>query len=102
MWRGNSEQAELSDELIRLLRESGVLVAEEKPVETHPDETINQTEAQEIALNECRVNYNYIKAEFNTDKDVWEIGFWENNAAVAAQTIVVDTTGCILSVYYAE
>lgn len=34
VWRGNSEQAELSAELISQLKESGMLIAEEGPLET--------------------------------------------------------------------
>lgn len=34
VWRGKSEQAELSDELISQLKESGMLIAEETPLET--------------------------------------------------------------------
>ena len=33
MWRGNNEQAELSDELIRQLKESGNLMVGDKPIE---------------------------------------------------------------------
>ena len=33
IWRGNNEQAELPDELITRLKESGMLIAEEKPSE---------------------------------------------------------------------
>lgn len=33
VWRGNSEQAELPDELVSQLKESGMLIAEEKPLE---------------------------------------------------------------------
>lgn len=33
VWRGKSEQAELPDELISQLKESGMLIAEEKPLE---------------------------------------------------------------------
>ena len=34
VWRGNNEQAELSDELIRQLKESEGLMAGDKPLET--------------------------------------------------------------------
>ena len=34
VWRGNNEQAELSDELIRQLKESGNLMVGDKPIET--------------------------------------------------------------------
>ena len=41
VWRGNSEQAELSDELISQLRENESLIAVDKPLEIQPDETIS-------------------------------------------------------------
>ena len=102
VWRGNSEQAELPTELISQLKRVCDVMDEEKPLETRPDEAISQTEAQEIALNECKVNYDYIKAEFDTDKNAWNIGFWEDNAQIASQTILIDTTGKVLGIGYAE
>ena len=66
------------------------------------DETISQTEAEEIALTERKVNYDYIKTEFDADKNAWEIGFWEDTAQIASQTILIDTVGKVLNIGYAE
>lgn len=64
--------------------------------------TISQDEAEEIALSECKVNYAFIETEFDANNNVWEIGFWEDNASIASQTILIDATGEVLAVRYAE
>lgn len=66
------------------------------------DNPISQTEAEETALAECKVNYDYIKATFDATQNTWEIGFWEDNAVIASQTIVVNNAGNILNSWFAE
>lgn len=99
VWRGNSEQAELPEELTALIKENGVKGMESTGFLKEP---ISQTEAEEIAASECRVNYDDIKTEFDAAQNAWEIEFWEDDAVIAAQTIVIDTVGNIINSRYAE
>lgn len=64
--------------------------------------TVSRNEAEEIALAECRVNDVYLETEFDADGHVWEIGFWEDGAALAAQTVFIDAVGNVLGTDYAE
>ena len=59
VWRGNSEQAELSDELIRLLKESGVLVAgEDTPTPAGPDTTATTLSGEQTAIRQAILKHN--------------------------------------------
>lgn len=59
VWRGNSEQAELSDELIRLLRESGVLVAgEDTPTPAGPDAAATTLSEEQTAIRQAILEHN--------------------------------------------
>ena len=59
VWRGNSEQAELSDELIRLLRESGVLVAgEDTPTPAGPDTATTTLSEEQSAIRQAILEQN--------------------------------------------
>lgn len=64
--------------------------------------TISQSEAENIALSKCKVNYDYIKTDFNEDDSIWSVEFWENIAKVPTQTILIDTEGSVVTVRYAE
>ena len=64
---------------------------------------ISQERAEEIALTQCKVNYDYIKTEFDDDLKQWRIEFWEKTAKyVPAQRIYVDRKGNITNIVYAE
>ena len=64
---------------------------------------ITQEKAEEIALAQCKVNFDYIKTEFDEDLKHWRVEFWEKTAKyVPAQWIYVDTEGNITSIMYAE
>ena len=65
-------------------------------------EAISQSEVENIALSKCKVNYDYIKTEFNAKDNIWSVEFWENIAKVPTQTILIDTEGSVVTVYYAE
>ena len=65
-------------------------------------EGISQEEAEEIALEQCKVNYDYIRTEFNHTEKRWSVEFWETTAKVPAQTILVDTEGNVTGIQYAE
>ena len=59
VWRGNSEQAELSDELIRLLRESGVLVAgEDTPTPAGPDAAATTLSEEQAVIHQAILERN--------------------------------------------
>ena len=42
-------------------------------------EGISQTKAEEIALEQCNVNYDYIKTEFNHSENLWSVEFWNTD-----------------------
>ena len=65
-------------------------------------DSIAQSEVEAIAIAQCKVNYDYIGADFDDAEKVWKVGFWENDAVVAAQTVTIDTAGNILNILYAE
>ena len=59
IWRGTNEQAELSDELIRLLRESGVLVAgEDTPTTVGPDAADTTISEEQAAIRQAILEHN--------------------------------------------
>ena len=59
VWRGNNEQAELSDELIRLLRESGVLAAgEDTPTPAGPDAAATTLSEEQTVIRQAILEHN--------------------------------------------
>ncbi len=59
VWRGNSEQAELSDELIRLLKESRLLVAgEDTPTPAGPDVVATTLSEEQAAIRQAILEHN--------------------------------------------
>lgn len=69
VWRGNSEQAELSDELIRLLRESGVLVAGgDTPTPVGPDAAATTLSEEQTAIRQAILEHN--KSSYPREYDV--------------------------------
>ncbi len=69
VWRGNNEQAELSDELIRLLRESGVLVAgENMPIPAGPDAAATTLSEEQAAIRQAILEHN--KSSYSQEYDV--------------------------------
>lgn len=61
-------------------------------------EGISQTKAEEIALEQCNVNYDYIKTEFNHSENLWSVEFWNTDRKIPTQTILIDTEGKIRNV----
>jgi len=61
-------------------------------------EGISQTKAEEIALEQCNVNYDYIKTEFNPTEKQWSVEFWNADRKIPTQTILIDTEGKITNV----
>ena len=59
VWRGKSEQAELSDELIRLLRESGMLIGgEDTSIAVGPDEADATFSEEQTAIQKAILGHN--------------------------------------------
>lgn len=80
--------------------DTDIINGEGEPLEI---EGISQEKAEEIALEQCKVNYDYIKTEFNSTEKRWYVEFWENMAKdVATQTVLIDTEGNVLGSLYAE
>ena len=80
--------------------DTDIINGEGEPLEI---EGISQAKAEEIALEQCKVNYDYIKTEFNSTEKRWYVEFWENMAKdVATQTVLIDTEGNVLGSLYAE
>jgi len=67
------------------------------------NEGISKEKAEEIAIEQCKVNYDYIKTAFEASEERWVVEFWENLAKdVPTQTILIDTEGNVLAISYAE
>ena len=79
--------------------DTDIINGEGEPLEI---EGLPQEKVGEIALEQCKVNYDYIKTEFNHTEKRWSVEFWENTAKVPAQTILVDTEGNVTAIWYAE
>ena len=79
--------------------DTDIINGEGEPLEI---EDLSQEKVEEIALEQCKVNYDYIKTEFNHTEKRWSVEFWENTAKVPAQTILVDTEGNVTAIWYAE
>ena len=67
-----------------------------------PVKLTNEDEILSIALEHCKTNYDYTDITYFEDREVWEVGFWENNAKIAAQTITIDKEGNVVNVWWAE
>ena len=61
-----------------------------------------EEEILSIALEHCKTNYDYTDITYIDDREVWEVGFWENNAKIASQTITIDKDGNVVNVWWAE
>lgn len=70
--------------------------------ETLDVEGISQAEVEAIALEQCKVNYNYTTTNFISDEQRWSVEFWESTGKVPAQTVLIDTEGIVLGIRYAE
>ena len=79
--------------------DTDIINGEGEPLEI---EGISQEKAEEIALEQCKVNYDYIKTEFNHSEKKWSVEFWENIGKIPTQTIIVDNEGNVLAIRYAE
>ena len=81
----------------------------EQPIDSNPiddststEKLTNEDEILRIALEHCKTNYDYTEIMFYEDREVWEVGFWENKAKIAAQTITIDKEGNVVNVWWAE
>ena len=70
--------------------------------ETFAIEGISQEEVEAIALEQCKVNYDYTTKSFNNDEQRWSVEFWEFTGKVPAQTVLIDTEGNVIGIRYAE
>ena len=64
--------------------------------------SLTENEALALALEHCKTNYDDISVTYNEDREVWLVGFWEDNAKIAAQTITIDKEGEVVSISWAE
>ena len=55
-----------------------------------------------IAREHCKTRYDYTEITYLEDKEVWEVGFWEKNAKIAAQTVTIDKEGNVVYIWWAE
>ena len=79
--------------------DNDIVYSEGEPLDI---EGISQEEVEEIALEQCKVNYDYIKTEFNHSEKIWSVEFWENIEKTPTQTILIDTAGNVVTPRYAE
>lgn len=63
---------------------------------------INKEYIENVAKEKCKVNYDYIKSELSEENTKWVVEFYENDAMVPAQTIILDKEGKIIEIRYAE
>ena len=70
--------------------------------ETLAIEGISQEELEALALEQCKVNYDYTTTDFNNDEQRWSVEFWEYAGKVPTQTVLIDTEGNVLGIRYAE
>lgn len=70
--------------------------------ETLAIEGISEEEVEAIALEQCKVNYDYTTKNFNNDEQRWSVEFWEFTGKVPTQTVLIDTEGNVLGIRYAE
>ncbi len=66
------------------------------------DFVLTEADIEQIALEHCKHNYDYIETTYDTDNKKWQVEFWENGAKLAAQTVTLDSDGNLLGVWFAE
>lgn len=50
----------------------------------------------------CKVNYEYVKSEISGENTKWVVEFYEDNAMLPAQTIILEKDGTIIENWYSE
>lgn len=65
-------------------------------------EGISPERAEEIAREQCKVNYDSIRTEFDDTGKEWSVEFWRGNEILPAQTVQIDTEGNITAIIYSE
>ena len=63
---------------------------------------LTATQIEEIALAQCKVNFDYIRTEFIDSENVWSVEFWESSAKVPSQTVIINLDGIVLENHFAE
>ncbi len=71
-------------------------------ISIEPDDTLTETDVEQIALEHCKHNYDYVETTYDSDNKKWQVGFWENGAKLAAQTVTIDSEGNLLGTWFAE
>ena len=66
------------------------------------DFVLTETDVEQIALEHCKHNYDYVETTYDSDNKKWQVGFWENGAKLAAQTVTIDSEGNLLGTWFAE
>ena len=63
---------------------------------------LTKTDIEQIALEHCKHNYDYIETTYDSDNKKWQVEFWENGAKLAAQRVTLDSDGNLLGTWFAE
>ena len=71
-------------------------------VSIEPDDTLTETDIEQIALEHCKHNYDYIETTYDTNNKKWQVEFWESGAKLAAQRVTLDSDGNLLGTWFAE
>ncbi len=66
------------------------------------DKELTTEEIKEIALRICQGKHDYIEAYYDVGKKEWVVGFWENGATFALQTVFLDADGNVLQIRFAD
>lgn len=65
-------------------------------------DSLSEGKILRIARRHCKTRYDYTEITYLEDKEVWEVGFWQKNAKIAAQTVTIDKEGNVVYVWWAE
>jgi len=66
------------------------------------DFVLIETDIEQLALEHCKHNYDYIETTYDTDNKKWQVEFWENGAKLPAQRVTLDSEGDLLGTWFAE
>ena len=66
------------------------------------DKELTTEEIKEIALRICQAKHDYVEAYYDVGKKEWIVGFWENGATFALQTVFLDADGNVLQIRFAD
>ena len=65
-------------------------------------EGISPERAEEIAREQCKVNHDSIRTEFDDTGKGWSVEFWRGNEILPAQTVHIDAEGNVTAIIYSE